>query len=77
MEAHCVKRSPWASLIEGYPPTSGLRVTIVCERCRHRHLMERHVYMAGPLYAVCHECELPMRSELTAEYIAGTGLTVA
>lgn len=72
-----MKRSPWASLIEGYPSVDGLRVTIICEQCGFRHTMERRVYTAGPLFATCHRCELPMRSELTAEYIAGTGLTVA
>lgn len=46
-----------------------MRITITCEDCGRRHRLERSVDQAGPIWIVCHDCELPLRAVLeeTAE----------
>jgi hypothetical protein len=41
-----------------------MRITITCEECGRRHRLERTVEEAGPIWIVCHECELPLRAVL-------------
>src|ERR1700674_1663906 len=35
-----------------------MRVTITCEECGERHRLERRVSEPGPIWIVCHNCEL-------------------
>ena len=46
-----------------------MRITITCEDCGRRHRLERSVEQPGPIWIVCHDCELPLRAVLeeTAE----------
>ena len=46
-----------------------MRITITCEDCGRRHRLERNVENPGPIWIVCHDCELPLRAVLeeTAE----------
>ncbi len=41
-----------------------MRITITCEECGRRHRLERTIDEAGPIWIVCHECELPLRAVL-------------
>lgn len=41
-----------------------MRITITCEDCGRRHRLERHVDQPGPIWIVCHDCELPLRAVL-------------
>ena len=41
-----------------------MRITITCEECGRRHRLERTVDEAGPIWIVCHDCELPLRAVL-------------
>ncbi len=48
-----------------------MRITITCEECGRRHRLERTIDEAGPIWIVCHECELPLRAVLES----GTAIT--
>ena len=41
-----------------------MRITITCEECGRRHRLERTIDEAGPIWIVCHDCELPLRAVL-------------
>jgi hypothetical protein len=41
-----------------------MRITITCEECGRRHRLERTVDETGPIWIVCHDCELPLRAVL-------------
>ena len=41
-----------------------MRITITCEDCGRRHRLERSVEEPGPIWIVCHDCELPLRAVL-------------
>jgi hypothetical protein len=41
-----------------------MRITITCEDCGRRHRLERSVDQPGPIWIVCHDCELPLRAVL-------------
>lgn len=41
-----------------------MKVTITCEECGHRHRLERSVTEPGPIWIVCHECEIPLQALL-------------
>lgn len=41
-----------------------MRITITCEDCGRRHRLERGVEQPGPIWIVCHDCELPLRAVL-------------
>ena len=41
-----------------------MRVTITCEECGHRHRVERRVTEPGPIWIICHSCELPLQAVL-------------
>jgi hypothetical protein len=41
-----------------------MRITITCEDCGRRHRLERSVEEPGPIWVVCHDCELPLRAVL-------------
>ena len=41
-----------------------MRVTITCEDCGERHRLERNVTEPGPIWIVCHSCELPLQALL-------------
>jgi len=41
-----------------------MRVTITCEDCGERHRLERRVWEPGPIWIVCHACELPLQAVL-------------
>ena len=41
-----------------------MRITITCEECGRRHRLERTVDEGGPIWIVCHDCELPLRAVL-------------
>jgi len=43
-----------------------MRVTITCEECGERHRLERQVSEPGPIWIVCHNCELPLQAVLDA-----------
>ncbi|HEX3606864.1 MAG TPA: hypothetical protein VH134_13145 [Candidatus Dormibacteraeota bacterium] len=49
-----------------------MRITITCEECGRRHRLERTVDEAGPIWIVCHECELPLRAVLETTSAAAT-----
>lgn len=44
-----------------------MRITITCEECGRRHRLERTIDESGPIWIVCHECELPLRAVLEAQ----------
>jgi hypothetical protein len=41
-----------------------MRVTITCEDCGERHRLERRVTEPGPIWIICHNCELPLQAVL-------------
>ena len=41
-----------------------MRVTITCEDCGQRHRLERRISEAGPIWIICHSCELPLQAML-------------
>ncbi|MGH7722851.1 MAG: hypothetical protein ACRENL_08495 [Candidatus Dormibacteria bacterium] len=41
-----------------------MRVTITCEDCGERHRLERQISEPGPIWIVCHACELPLQAVL-------------
>ncbi len=41
-----------------------MRVTITCEECGERHRLERRITEPGPIWIVCHNCELPLQAVL-------------
>jgi hypothetical protein len=41
-----------------------MRITITCEECGRRHRLERTIDETGPIWIVCHDCELPLRAVL-------------
>jgi hypothetical protein len=41
-----------------------MRVTITCEECGHKHRLERRITEPGPIWIVCHSCELPLQAIL-------------
>lgn len=41
-----------------------MRVTITCEDCGERHRLERRVTQPGPIWIICHNCELPLQAVL-------------
>ena len=41
-----------------------MRVTITCEDCGERHRLERRISEPGPIWIVCHSCELPLQAVL-------------
>lgn len=43
---------------------SDMRVTITCEECGERHKLERRVTDPGPIWIICHNCELPLQAVL-------------
>jgi hypothetical protein len=49
-----------------------MRITITCEECGRRHRLERTIDEAGPIWIVCHECELPLRAVLEAPATTAT-----
>ena len=41
-----------------------MKVTITCEDCGERHRLERRITEPGPIWIVCHSCELPLQAVL-------------
>ena len=41
-----------------------MRVTITCEDCGERHRLERRINQPGPIWIICHSCELPLQALL-------------
>ncbi len=41
-----------------------MRVSITCEDCGYRHRLERQITAPGPIWIVCHSCELPLQAVL-------------
>ncbi|MDQ2961290.1 MAG: hypothetical protein M3R48_09645 [Candidatus Dormibacteraeota bacterium] len=41
-----------------------MRVTITCEECGERHRLERRITEPGPIWIICHSCELPLQAVL-------------
>jgi hypothetical protein len=41
-----------------------MRVTITCEECGERHKLERRITEPGPIWIICHNCELPLQAVL-------------
>jgi len=41
-----------------------MRVTITCEECGERHRLERKITEPGPIWIICHSCELPLQAVL-------------
>jgi hypothetical protein len=41
-----------------------MRVTITCEECGERHRLERRITDPGPIWIICHSCELPLQAVL-------------
>ena len=41
-----------------------MRVSITCEDCGQRHRLERRIAKPGPIWIVCHNCELPLQAVL-------------
>lgn len=46
-----------------------MRITITCEECGRRHRLERSVEEPGPIWIICHDCELPLRAVLEPEVL--------
>ena len=44
--------------------TVGMRVSITCEECGQRHRLERRITEPGPIWIVCHSCEMPLQAVL-------------
>jgi hypothetical protein len=49
-----------------------MRITITCEECGRRHRLERTIDEGGPIWIVCHECELPLRAVLETPAMTST-----
>ena len=49
-----------------------MRVTITCEECGERHRLERRITDPGPIWIVCHNCELPLQAVLDGSTAAAT-----
>ncbi len=45
-------------------PRWAMRVTITCEECGHKHRLERRIAEPGPIWIICHDCELPLQAVL-------------
>jgi len=41
-----------------------MRVSITCEECGERHRLERRITTPGPIWIVCHSCEMPLQAVL-------------
>jgi len=41
-----------------------MRVTITCEECGRKHRLERRITEPGPIWIICHSCELPLQAVL-------------
>ena len=54
-----------------------MRITITCEECGRRHRLERTIDEAGPIWIVCHDCELPLRAVLETTSGAAPATPVA
>ena len=69
----------WARIVKGYPtPKRGRRVGVQCERCGFLHQLERRFNEPQEIALVCHRCELPMLSVLTARDLSSRrGVPVA
>jgi hypothetical protein len=39
-----------------------MKISITCENCGRRHRLERLVSEPGPIWIVCHDCELPLQA---------------
>lgn len=46
-----------------------MRVTITCEDCGHKHRLERRITEPGPIWIVCHSCELPLQAVLEGQSV--------
>lgn len=44
-----------------------MRVSITCEDCGHRHRLERRITEPGPIWIICHSCELPLQAILEGQ----------
>ena len=44
-----------------------MRVSITCEDCGHRHRLERRITEPGPIWIICHSCELPLQAVLEGQ----------
>jgi len=64
-------RSEGASHSRGTLPVA-MRVTITCEDCGERHRLERRVSEPGPIWIICHNCELPLQALLEGSIAAET-----
>ncbi len=42
-----------------------MRITITCEECGAKHLLERPISEPGPIWIVCHRCEMPLQAVLS------------
>ena len=49
-----------------------MKVTITCEDCGERHRLERRITEPGPIWIVCHSCELPLQAVLEGPASAPT-----
>jgi hypothetical protein len=53
-------------------PACVMRVTITCEECGERHRLERRITEPGPIWIICHNCELPLQAVLEGPTPAAT-----
>lgn len=56
----------WSEIISDIPlPSEQLyKITITCEECDHRNPVERFFYAGEIVTIICHDCELPIHSEV-------------
>ena len=54
-----------------------MRVTITCEECGERHRLERKITEPGPIWIICHSCELPLQAVLDAPTAARQAVPVS
>lgn len=47
-----------------------MRVTITCEDCGQRHRLERRINEPGPIWIICHSCELPLQATLEGPIVS-------
>lgn len=56
----------WSEIISGIPLPSGqlYNVIITCDECWYRNHVVRSFYVGEVVYIICHDCELPLCSEV-------------
>lgn len=46
-----------------------MRLTITCDQCLERMKVERPISEPGPVYVICHRCEVPLKAVVSESSI--------